>query len=94
MGDFLGDVSFSGDRFEKILICCTFGCNREYNKGGKEGQIAEALSAKGEKYMNEERKKQRQERAAEQFRQLTEENREKVRDYVAHLIKEQCTPAP
>lgn len=44
--------------------------------------------------MNEERKKQRQEKAAEQFRQLTEENREKVRDYVAHLIKEQCTPAP
>ena len=88
------DVSFSGDRFEKILICCTFGCNLEYNKGGKEGQIAEALSAKGEKYMNEERKKQRQERAAEQFRQLTEENREKVRDYVANLIKEQCTPAP
>ncbi|MEE1400914.1 MAG: hypothetical protein UF305_01300 [Oscillospiraceae bacterium] len=29
---------------------------------------------------------------AEQFLQLTEENREKVRDYVAHLIKEQCTP--
>lgn len=44
--------------------------------------------------MNEESKQQRQERAAEQFRQLTEENREKVRDYVAHLIKEQCTPAP
>ena len=44
--------------------------------------------------MNEERKKQRQERAAEQFRQLTEENREKVRDYVPNLIKEQCTPAP
>lgn len=44
--------------------------------------------------MNEESKKQRQEKAAEQFRQLTEENREKVRDYVAHLIKAQCTPAP
>ena len=43
--------------------------------------------------MNEEGKK-RQERAAEQFRQLTEENRERVRDYVANLIKEQCTPAP
>lgn len=84
----------NGLPLKKILICCTFGCNREYNKGGKEGQIAEALSAKGEKDMNEERKKQRQERAAEQFRQLTEENREKVRDYVAHLIKEQCTPAP
>lgn len=44
--------------------------------------------------MNEEGKKQRQEKAAEQFRQLTEENREKVRAYVANLIKEQCTPAP
>ncbi len=56
--------------------------------------MAESLSAKGEKDMNEEGKKQRQEKAAEQFRQLTEENREKVRDYVANLIKEQCTPAP
>lgn len=45
--------------------------------------------------MNEEGKKQRKElAAAEQFRQLTEENREKVRDYVERLIKEQCTPAP
>ena len=44
--------------------------------------------------MNEESKKQRQERAAEQFRQLTEENREKVRAYVASLIEGQCTPAP
>ena len=37
--------------------------------------------------MNEESKKQRQERAAEQFRQLTEENRERVRAYVASLIE-------
>lgn len=45
--------------------------------------------------MNETSKEQRKElAAAEQFRQLTEENREKVRDYVAHLIKEQCTPVP
>lgn len=43
--------------------------------------------------MNEE-SKQRQEKAAEQFRQLTEENREKVRAYVASLIEAQCTPAP
>lgn len=56
--------------------------------------MAESLSAKGEKGMNEEGKKQRQEKAAEQFRQLTEENREKVRDYVAHLIEAQCTPVP
>lgn len=45
--------------------------------------------------MNEEGKKQRKKlAAAEQFRQLTEENREKVKAYVANLIKEQCTPAP
>ena len=56
--------------------------------------MAESLSAKGEKDMNEEGKKQRQEKAAEQFRQLTEENREKVRAYVASLIEAQCTPAP
>lgn len=43
--------------------------------------------------MNEE-SRQRQERAAEQFRQLTEENREKVRAYVASLIEAQCTLAP
>ena len=30
---------------------------------------------------------------AEQFLRLTEENREKVREYVAQLIKEQGTPA-
>ena len=42
----------------------------------------------------EERKKQGQEMAAQQFRQQTEENREKVRDYVANLVKEQCTHAP
>lgn len=45
--------------------------------------------------MNEDGKKQRKElAAAEQFRQLTEENREKVRAYVASLIEAQCTPAP
>lgn len=45
--------------------------------------------------MNEKEQGQNAEqRAARQFKALTEENREKVRAYVANLIKEQCTPAP
>lgn len=45
--------------------------------------------------MNEKEQGQNAEqRAARQFEALTEENREKVRAYVANLIKEQCTPGP